>query len=198
MGHLLSWENSHYIGKTLYDITRSDIFRNKVNTLGFQNKNEHPNNHNLSWHKKCNNVSLNFLFLEACRLPLLVIWHNKPEERLLHLQRNLCYFKPLLKETRSLFIIRALICRWLWIFLKRLLDQLHLKTEADDHRADRKYCTIAETLMRMRRGVAWRREAELFSLTSTGKWSLTSSAWQTEATERRVKKKTLRVFLNRE
>ena len=68
-----------------------------------------------------------------------------------------------------------------------LLESLNLKTRADDHRADRKDWTMAETLRRIRRGVAWRRGAELFSLTSTGRWSLNSSAWQTEATEHRVK-----------
>lgn len=55
------------------------------------------------------------------------------------------------------------------------LELFRCETRADDHRAGRKEQTIAETLMSIRRGVAWRRWAELFSITSMGKWSLINS-----------------------
>lgn len=55
---------------------------------------------------------------------------------------------------------------------------------------------ITKMLMRVRRGVAWRRWAVLFSVTSIGMWSLTSSTWLTKPTECRVKQRQKNVTEN--
>lgn len=68
---------------------------------------------------------------------------------------------------------------WLSKHVCSALWHEHVKTRLNNQRAGRKEQMITQMLIRVMRGVACRRRAAPFNLTSTGRWSLTSSTWWT-------------------